>query len=353
MLLDNSRRIGAEVHEEARVIDQEFTEDGGVRLKVASDNGAAGEYEARFLIDASGRDTFMGSRMKGRKPNEDLERTAVWSHYGGVELKNGLEEGNSVIVYLGGDKKGWAWVFPLGVDRITVGFVADNAYIRSQKKKLEGTEDWRAALLEQEIDRSPFIKEIVGDAKRSKPMFVNADYSYFVDKKYGNNFALIGDAGRFIDPIFSSGVFLSMKSARLVSDALEKMFETDDFSSAEHLDGAYELINGAYNFVHRMIKLFYNPHALTWAQAPMEGDADSPAHEHGDAMAAGHYMLAGDFFEKYDEYNALFDLLENPRRFSHYKTLVIDHDRLQDFTCQREPPDDNFPVKGRTATNGS
>lgn len=352
MLLENSRRLGAEVFEESRVTRHEFGPDGEVRLEVASDTGAARKWEGRFLIDASGRDTFMGSRMKGRRPNEDLQRTAIWSHYAGVELKGGLEEGNSIIVYLGGDKKGWSWVFPLGVDRITVGFVADNDYIRAQKKKLDGTPDWREALLEQEIESSPFIKSLVAGGHRSKPMFVNADYSYFVDQKYDKRFALIGDAGRFIDPIFSSGVFLSMKSARLVSDALGEMFAKNDFSQTNQLDSAYELINGAYNFVHRMIKLFYNPHALTWAQAPVHGDAQNPAHEHGDAMAAGHYMLAGDFFEKYDEYNSLFDLLENPRRFGHYKTLVIDHERLQDVDCRRDPPDDNFPIKA-TAASGT
>lgn len=340
LLLRNSSRLGVSVHEETKVVDAEFVDPGdeshGVTVTVEAADGSTRDYRARFLLDASGRSTFMGTRMRERKANPDLDRTALWTHYGNVELKGGLEEGISVIVYLGGDKKGWAWVFPLGVDRVTVGFVTDNAYIRTRKKELEDQHgaDWKLALMEGEVHSSPFIHRILEGAERTKPLYVNGDYSYTVETKYGPDFALVGDAGRFIDPIFSSGVFLSMKSGRIVAGAIEAMLGGDNPRDPAPLEAAYKTINGAYNFVHRMIKLFYTPHALSWAEAGgAVKDVDS-AIEHGDAMAAGHYMLAGDFFEKQEKYNSMFEVLENPTNFSRYKKLVIDRETFQEGSCR-------------------
>lgn len=348
MLLNNARRLGVIVREETRVEEADLdVQDGGapsVRVGTVGADGSRQEHEARFLVDASGRNTFLGNKMRQRQLNKDLARTALWSHYGGVDLQGGLEEGLSVIVYLGGDKKGWAWVFPLGLDRVTVGFVTDNEYLRVKKGELEGEHgsDWKLALFEEEIQRSPWIRKVLSGSRRTKPLFVNGDYSYSVETKYGTNFALVGDAGQFIDPIFSSGIFLSMKSARLVADALDQILRGDDPTDQTPLDSAYAHINGAYKFVHRMIKLFYNPHALSWAKASTVVPNSESARRHADAMAAGHYMLAGDFFEEQEKYNAMFDLLEQPNSFARYRKLVIERDEFQDTSC-RTNPEEIFP----------
>ena len=96
---------------------------------------------------------------------------------------------------------------------------------------------------------------------------------------------------------------------------------------------AYEQITGAYNFVHKMIRLFYNPHALTWAEAGADGESHK---NHQSAMAAGHYLLAGDFFEKYKKYNAFFKSLENPKAFRRFKDRVIDREVFQ-TQCNTKP----------------
>jgi hypothetical protein len=262
-------------------------------------------------------------------------------------MVGGLEDGVSIIAYLGGDKKGWAWVFPLAKDVVTVGFVTDNAFVRSRKKELQDPAggDWQQKLYEEEIMRSPFIRDVLAGARQSKPLFVNGDYSYVVDPKYGSNFALVGDAGRFIDPIFSSGVFLSMKSAKLVSAAIAEKLAAGDAAGMEGLAAGYRTINGAYEFVHRMIRLFYNPHALSWADATpqAEGAEDESAKMHSAAMAAGHYMLAGDFFENQEKYHTMFDVLEHPRDFKNYKALVIDRSQFREYSCRREGAPSNFP----------
>src|SRR5207248_2985566 len=114
------------------------------------------------------------------------------------------------------------WIFPLGPDRITAGFVAQNSYIRDERRKLQsaGTKDWKYDLCMQELSTSSLARELLGGAKLLMPILVNGNYSYEVSHHYGTNYAMIGDARGFIDPIFSSGVFLSMKSAFLVSSAV-------------------------------------------------------------------------------------------------------------------------------------
>jgi flavin-dependent dehydrogenase len=333
ILLRNAAKLGAEVREQIKVkdVDLESSPDE-VTVRSVDEEGNERTHRARFLIDASGRDALVGAKYGWRKIREELDRTAVWSHWGGVKLSGGVEEGLSMIVYMGQEQKGWIWVFPLGVDRVTAGFVAQNSYIRDQRKKLvdAGSTNWEYDLCMQELTRSPVVAKILEGGELKMPMMVNGNYSYEVKNHFGSNYAMIGDARGFIDPIFSSGVFLSMKTASLVSAALHTQLTNRLEGENQAMVKAYEMVTGAYNFVHRMIRLFYNPHALTWAEAGADGQAHKRAET---AMAAGHYMLAGDFFENHQKYNKMFEVLENPTQFRSYQKVVIARPSFQ-TSCQ-------------------
>ncbi len=333
ILLKNAARLGATVREEVRVKEVDITSaPDRAWVKSVDANGQEQVYEARFLIDASGRDALIASKNGWRKPREELDRTAIWSHWAGVKLRGGLEEGLSLIVYIGEEKKGWIWVFPLGNDRVTAGVVMQNSYIRSERRRLQenGSTDWMYDLCMQELLMSSFVKELLTDSYRTLPILVNGDYSYEVQHHYGSNYAMVGDARGFIDPIFSSGVFLSIKSAFLVAPAVHKQLSTPIEGENTELVTAYEHITGAYHFVHRMIRLFYNPHAITWAEVGTEGQAHK---RHESALATGHFMLSGDFFENYQKYNKFFELLEDPKKFAWYKQLVLDRDTFNEPSC--------------------
>jgi hypothetical protein len=172
-----------------------------------------------------------------------------------------------------------------------------------------------------ELKRSPAVARILEGGEFRMPVMVNSNYSYEVGRHYGTNCAMIGDAREFIDPIFSSGVFLSIKTACLVSDALHHQLTNKLEGENQLMSKAYELVTGAYNFVHRMIRLFDNPHALTWAEAGADGQSHK---RHETAMAAGHYRLARDLFENHEKYNKMFEVLENPAHFRSYSKVVID-----------------------------
>ena len=334
ILLKNAAKNGVDVREEMTVVEADVTESPDkVRVVVADKAGVKTTHHARFLVDASGREAFVGAKNGWRKPREELDRTAIWSHWGDVELAGGLEEGLSIIIYMGLEQKGWIWVFPLGEHRITAGFVAQNSYLRDQQRKLKesGSKDWKYDLCMQELERSGYVRGLLQGSKMLIPMQINGNYSYEVKNHYGTNYAMVGDARGFIDPIFSSGVFLSIKSSSLVAPAIHKLLVGETDAGTAALEKAFRQISGAYNFVHRMIKLFYDPHSLTWAQAGADGKAHK---EHESAMAAGHYMLSGDFFENYEKFNDFFELLEHPDHFRRYKKLVIDRDNFDKSSCE-------------------
>jgi flavin-dependent dehydrogenase len=333
ILLKNAARKGATVMEETSVIEADVTSaPDRVTVTVADSAGQRTVHEARFLIDASGREAFVGAKNGWRQPRAELDRTAIWSHWGDVELSGGLEEGLSIIIYMGEEQKGWIWVFPLGEHRITAGFVAQNSYLRDQQRKLKasGSKDWKSDLCLQELTRSEFVRGLLKGSRMLIPMQTNGNYSYEVKNHFGSNYGMVGDARGFIDPIFSSGVFLSIKSSSLVVRALETCLSDPTKDPTVELGEAYRKISGAYNFVHRMIRLFYNPHSLTWAQAGADGERHK---DHESAMAAGHYMLSGDFFENYDKFDGFFQVLENPDNFRRYKKLVIDRDDFVRPSC--------------------
>ena len=335
MLLENSRKHGARVFEETRVKEVDLASDPeGVTVVTEDAAGAQATHRARFLIDASGRDAIVGARNGWRKPREELDRTALWSHWTGVKLQGGLEEGLSLIIYVGEEKKGWIWVFPMGPDRVTAGFVCQNSYLRDQRKQLEAHGDhWQQVLMMQELNGAPFVKNLLAGTTQCMPLMINGNYSYEVKNHFGSNYAMVGDARGFIDPIFSSGVFLSIKTSTLVSAALHEKLTGKIPGVTEQMRHAYELVDGAYGFVHRMIKLFYNPHAITWAQVGAEG----PVHRaHESAMAAGHYMLSGDFFENYQKYHRFFTLLEDSRGFERYKKVIMDRPALNEESCRAD-----------------
>jgi flavin-dependent dehydrogenase len=318
-----------------------------VMVSAIGPDGEKQTHEGRFLVDASGRSTFMATKNSWRSSIAGFERTAVWTHF--IDVKNmigGLEEGSSLIVYLGGEKRGWIWVFPLEKDRVTVGVVADSFYLRDQKRALTeaGSENWQRDFFFQEINESPFVSKIVDGAEMMMDIIVEGDYSYNSSVKHGPRYALVGDAGRFIDPIFSSGIFLSTKSAWLVADALHEMLTSGDLNNNQPLLEAYGYINGAYDFVYRLINLFYNPHSISFAEA---ATFFQEYQDHQHAMAAGHFILSGDFFENHKKYHEFLDVLESPRNFKRYKKTVMDTKKSNEESCHLKPEELSliFPEK--------
>ncbi len=320
------------MREGVRAIAADLAADGGgVEVQAAGSGGNEHRYRARFLVDASGRDTFLATRMRTKTPHPRLDRTALSTHWSGAKYAGGIEEGLLQIVYLGGDKKGWIWAIPIGTDRVSVGVVFDHDFLRSERARLgrNGGGDWLARLYRQELFSSPYVAEVLAEATPIQPLMVNGDYSYSVSSKFGPTHAMVGDASAFIDPIFASGVFLSMNSGRLVADALDTILSTGDGHGA--MASAFASIDGAYALVDKAIRMFYEPVAINFAQA---GHAAELMHRyHENAMAVGHFLLAGDFFEHHERYYRFLDLLADPQLLRLYRSSVIERPEFLASTC--------------------
>lgn len=347
ILLNNARRKGARVEEKVRVEAVDLDREDGLAETLAVDvAGQKHRFLSRFLLDASGRNSFLASRNGWRQTFDHLDRTAFWTHWECPELTPDLRQGLSLIVYLGGEKKGWIWIFPLSENRVTVGVVLNNRQIREMRSQFQeqGNGEWKDQLYNQELNSSPFARKILENGRIVSPLTVEGNYSYYVDPayKYGEKYALVGDAATFIDPIFSSGIFLSMNSSRLVSGAIHTKLTTSNGEGAEAFEAVYKKINGAYGLVYKLIQLFYNPHSVNFAKAGMIGQMDHLNHSH--SMAAGHYLLAGDFFDRHEKYIEFIDLLQNPGLFDKFKQVVIDRTDFQTLDCDT-PSEAVFPER--------
>ncbi len=342
VLLENARVKGATCLEETTVTDINMEgPDGIVEVMATGKDGEALRYRARFLVDASGQRTFLASRNKWKKPNVDLDRSAMYSYWHNPRFENGLEEGLILVSYLGGEKKGWIWLIPTDVATVSVGCVFNNAYIKEQKKKFQdqGSEDWQRDLYLQELSYSPFASSILEPGECEDEIRFVGNYSYSVDNdlKFGDNYCLVGDAGTFVDPVFSSGVYLALNSGKLVANAIhEKLSNGEDV-----FPGTFDRISGAYRMVYKLVSLFYDPKSINFAQAGAASEIIGQEHE--TAMAIGHYLLAGDFFDNHERYNNFIDLLQNPRVVKKYTDHVVDRPSFQAPTCGN-PREVAFPM---------
>jgi flavin-dependent dehydrogenase len=225
VLLDNARESGVEVHEETTVQGIEFS-DEDVRLAIrrrdvaTPANGRAEArpsdvVRARFLIDASGRNSVVGSKLKLKKNYEHLQKVSIFAHYDGVTRDSGID-GTLTRLIRAHDR--WFWMIPLTEERMSIGVVLDAAVYKQAQLSPE-------EFLEQTLAEQPLIASRMEAATRATAVSVAADFSYRNSKLAGDRWLLAGDAAGFIDPVFSSGVFLAIMAGEQAADALQVVLD--------------------------------------------------------------------------------------------------------------------------------
>lgn len=218
LLLKNAARHGVEVREETPVTSIDLSDPDkavvnvGQPLRLSEPSGQPERlsYVARFVVDASGHGAVVGSRVGDKSDIVSLKKIAFFAHYRGVPRAEGRDAGNTVIVVL---RNAWFWLIPVNAEVMSVGLVVDRDHFLGCG--LEPQE-----LLEKTIAESSWVAERMKDAERITQIYARKDFSFRMKNMVGTNYALIGDAAGFIDPIFSTGVFMAMKSADLASSAI-------------------------------------------------------------------------------------------------------------------------------------
>ena len=255
VLLDHAVECGAEVHEETSVERVEFSNDE-VELGIKC-NGSFHSIRARYVIDASGRTSVLGRKFKIKKTYDHLQKLSIFAHYDGVWRAEGID-GTLTVLIRAIDR--WFWLIPLSAERTSVGVVLDSEAFRNSKLRAED-------FLEQALSEQPIIAKRMTDARRVSQVYVEADFSYRSARLHGDRWLLAGDAAGFIDPIFSSGVFLAVFSGELCADVLNEVL--DHPRKARRLFAGYErAVNRAMDIYLRFVNAWYTKEFIEVFLAP-------------------------------------------------------------------------------------
>jgi flavin-dependent dehydrogenase len=246
LLLDHARKQGVVVHQPASVADAAFDAEG-VTLHVASGEERL-THRARFLVDASGRDGFLAGRLGHRARVPNLGKVALFAHYRGADRFPGVEEGNVRVYLFDG---GWFWWIPMANDVTSIGAVLHARAVRAHA----GSPD---ELFEAMVQRCRAVADHLGGAERVTPIHRTANFAYTNAPIVGDRFLVVGDAIAFVDPIFSSGVFIAMRTGELAAEAVRAAFADGRFRARRF--AAYERrvwrgVAPFFKFIHR----YYEP----------------------------------------------------------------------------------------------
>ena len=203
LLFENARDNGADVRMQVTVEKVEFGADGRpATVHARNAEGQALAFAPRYLIDASGRDTFMGGKLKLKKKNALHQSAAIFSHFRGVSRREGADAGNITVERF---PHGWMWLIPLRDDVMSVGAVCFPEYLKQRRGDNE-------SFLMQTLQATPSVWSRMQQAERIAPVHATGNYSYTCTQMTGPGWVMVGDAYAFIDPVFSSGVYLGMNS---------------------------------------------------------------------------------------------------------------------------------------------
>jgi flavin-dependent dehydrogenase len=255
MMLRNAARLGVDVHEGCRVLEVLFDGSGsGARargVRVQDEAGLVRTVEADVVVDASGQGAMIQSRLGLRDWDRELKKAAVWSYWKGASRGTGRDEGATLVLQLD-EKQGWFWYIPLHDDIMSVGVVAGHDYLFKNRATKDSD-----AIYREEIGRCPGLIPRLEQAEMIEPVRVAKEYSYRSRQVAGEGWVLVGDAFGFLDPLYSSGILLALKSGELAGDAVADALEADD-TSADRLGAwAPDFIRGMER-MRRLVVEFYD-----------------------------------------------------------------------------------------------
>jgi flavin-dependent dehydrogenase len=243
LLFENAAAHGVDAREQEKVLEVACLPD---RVDIDTDQG---RYRCRYLVDATGRNALMGRKHRGISRIENLGRFAVYSHFGnlnhGEEAEELLRTGN---IYVPVVDIGWIWIIPLSGRRLSVGLVVQ----KERPKDCDVEELYRRYLAQ-----SPLLGRLLEGASQDAPIRTEADFSYSNRQRYGLRYACCGDAAGFLDPVFSSGVFLAFTSAARIADRVHEALADGREADPElHAEDDRDYLLG-FNTMRTFVERFY------------------------------------------------------------------------------------------------
>lgn len=249
MMLDNAREHGVAAHDGVHVIEVLFEGNRAVGVGIKQD-GERRDIRAKVVVDASGQAALLMNRMKLRLWDPVLNKGAIWTYWEGAYRDTGRDEGATMVIQTP-NKDGWFWNIPLHDDIVSLGVVAPFDYL------FKGRKGDHEATYQEEVDKTPAVQERVKSARRVTGYFATRDYSYRSKQVAGDGWVLVGDAFGFLDPLYSSGVLLALKSGELAADAIVEGLGKGDTDAAQlgHWGDAF---NRGVDRMRRLVCEYYD-----------------------------------------------------------------------------------------------
>ena len=249
-LLDNAAARGVDVQLGTTATEVLFANERARGVRAVLPEGDTVDLTARVVVDATGIASLVSRQLSLRVPNPELNRASVFGHFENGARDEGIDEGATLVVHTPGNW-GWFWYIPLSHNRVSVGIVAPSSRL------FEGGSSAEEALARAITDCLP-IRTRLAKATRCGPARVAKDYSYRARRIAGEGWVLVGDAFAFLDPIYSSGVFLALKSGEMAAEAVSSALRDGDCSAGRLGAFGPTLIRGT-EAIERLVHAFYAP----------------------------------------------------------------------------------------------
>jgi len=248
MLFDNAQAQGAECLDSTRVIDVDLKHALPHTIHLRLADGQQCNVTARVLVDATGQQAVLANRLGLKIDNPNLHKAAVWGYYCGATRRGPHGPELTTILHTE-EKRNWFWYIPLAGDVVSVGLVGDSGDLLRRNQELD-------AVFSEELTRCPGLQQRLVGADMIDGLHVAKEFSYSTRQVAGDGWVLVGDACGFIDPIYSTGVFLALKSGELAADAIVESLRMGDISAARLGQWAekYEL---GISLFRKLVDAFY------------------------------------------------------------------------------------------------
>jgi len=250
MLLDNAREKGAEVREETTVNRLIMDGEQVVGVEAADKVGRTYEVRAPITLDCTGKEAFASNRRGWRMRDPYLNKIAVWTYYRGSKREPGIDEGATTVAYV--PDKGWFWHIPQHDDMVSVGVVAEGKYLTR-----DGVKDPRE-IFHREVEENQWIKNHLAAGESTGKYYITSEYSRHSRYCSAPGLLLVGDAFAFLDPVFSSGVMLALKSGVLAGETVHDGLAKGDLSPEQFTEYGRTIRQGVEN-MRKLVYAFYDP----------------------------------------------------------------------------------------------
>jgi 1H-pyrrole-2-carbonyl-[peptidyl-carrier protein] chlorinase len=252
MLLRHAHEMGAKVLQGVNVARATIEGDRVVGVRAVASADWERDLRARVVVDASGRRCLLAKQLGVKRKDADFNQYSIWSWFEGVAPEPPGHEGFVFFHFLGLERA-WAWHIPLRDGKCSVGVVTDKSDFQKSGKSNE-------AFFESLVTRNPTFALAMRDARRIRPWAIEGDYSYQMTRGSGPGWLLVGDAFRFVDPIFANGIDVALHSAELAHRAIMATLDGQDEAAAF---AEYErTVNDGVDIWYDTVNLFYKLQVL-------------------------------------------------------------------------------------------